>query len=196
MMPWAMRLLGWRLARRGLRVHYFGYQSLHATLRENTQALARLCATIDAPRVHWVGHSLGAVIHVEALRRGVVQGDGRLVLLAPPLREGAAVRRLARLAMGRAILGSSLLEWLSDPPTSWDLPNDLGILAGSKPVGMGMLVAPDLPVPNDGAICVADTMIAGAREHRVLPLGHSGLLVSPLAAELTANFLLTGSFGT
>jgi len=194
MMPWAMGLLGARLAARGLQVHYFGYHSLRATLEEDILALARFCARLHGPRLHWVGHSLGAAIVLEALRRGALRGDGRVVLLAPPLREGLVVRRLSRFALGRAVLGRSLRQFYEDPPLAWSLPNELGILAGDRTIGMAMIVAPDLPSPNDGVIEVADTVLPGAREHRVLALGHTGLIVWPKAAELTANFLLTGAF--
>jgi pimeloyl-ACP methyl ester carboxylesterase len=195
MRPWMMRLLGARLEARGLAVHYFGYPSVHAGLAQNVAALARLSASIDAPRVHWVGHSLGAVISCEAMRRGALHGDGRMVLLAPPLREGLAIHRLSSFGLGRAFLGRSLPQWIADPATAWKAPNDLGIIAGSRSIGLGTLIAPDLARPNDGAICVADTILPGAREHIVIHRGHSGMLLSRPAAERTADFLWTGSFG-
>ncbi len=191
---WAMAYLGRQLAGRGLRVFRFGYPSVRGTLAGNAAALAGFAAALAAPRLHFVGHSLGGIVVFAALAGGAKLPEGRVVMLGTPLAGSLAARRLARRTAGRALLGASIGDWLARPSGAWTLPRELGIIAGSGGIGLGRLVAPGLPRPHDGAISVAETRIDGAREHRVLPVSHSQMLLSPQVARCTANFLLGGSF--
>ena len=193
--PWAMAWLGRQLAARGLRVHRFGYPSVREALGGNADALARFAAGIEAPRLHWVGHSLGGILILRALLAGQGPATGRVVMLGSPLAGSAAATRMDRLAVGRAMLGRSLRDWLARPHREWPLPHDLGIIAGTGGVGLGRLVSPGLPQPNDGAVSVEETRLPVAREHLVLPVSHSGMLLSGRVARHAARFLLTGSFG-
>lgn len=192
--PWVMAWLGRQLAGHGLRVHRFGYPSVREALGGNASALARFAAGLGAPRLHWVGHSLGGILILRALLEGAPAG-GRVVMLGSPLTGSAAAARLDRIPLGRAMLGRSLRDWLARPHREWPLPEDLGIIAGTGGVGLGRLVSPDLPRPNDGAVAVDETRLPGAREHLVLPVSHSGMLLSGRVARHTARFLLAGSFG-
>ena len=191
---WVMAWLARRLAGAGLRVFCFGYASVRDGLDSNAAALRRFAARIDAPRVHWVGHSLGGILIMRALAGGGCAGDGRVVMLGSPLRGSAAADRLARCAAGRTLLGRSMRDALAAPAERWTLPLDLGIIAGTRSVGLGRLFVPDLPQPNDGAVSVAETRIPGAREFLALPVSHSGMLVSANVARHAADFLLRGTF--
>ncbi|MDD5249765.1 MAG: alpha/beta fold hydrolase [Rhodocyclaceae bacterium] len=191
---WAMAWLDRRLAAGGLRVFRFGYASVRENLQANAAALARFAARIEAPRVHWLGHSLGGILIFRALSDGAGDGDGRVVMLGSPLRGSAAADRLAQFDVGRTLLGRSLLDWLAAPAHSWTLPFDLGVVAGTGGVGLGRLVAPGLARPNDGAVSVEETRISGAKEFIALPVSHSGMLVSARVARDAANFLRCGTF--
>ena len=57
-----------------------------------------------------------------------------------------------------------------------------------------MLVAPELPEPNDGIVAVAETVIPGERDRIILPVSHSGMLVSRAVATQAAAFLRNGKF--
>ena len=59
---------------------------------------------------------------------------------------------------------------------------------------LGMLVAPELPEPHDGAVAVEETRLPCARDHIVLPVSHSGMLLSQAVAEQAAAFLRDGRF--
>jgi hypothetical protein len=59
---------------------------------------------------------------------------------------------------------------------------------------MGRLFA-DLPVPNDGTVSVDETRLAGAKEHIVHDVSHTGMLMSAAVAESLVKFLGSGSFG-
>jgi pimeloyl-ACP methyl ester carboxylesterase len=190
---WAMGWLDRGLTAAGFRVFRFGYPSVRQGLQANAAALADFAAGIEAPQLHWLGHSLGGILIFRTLAGGGFSG-GRVVMLGSPLKGSFAAAQLARFGIGRSMLGHSVLEWFSGPAPRWALPFDLGIIAGTRSMGLGRLVAPGLPRPNDGAICVEETRIPGAREHLALPVSHSGMLLSSRVARCAADFLKSGSF--
>lgn len=191
---WAMAWLDRCLAAEGLRVVRFGYPSVRASLDANAAALARFARALRGAPVHWLGHSLGGILILRALMNEMNDNGGRVVMLGSPLCGSFAATRLARLGVGRTLLGRSVLDWLAAPAAAWTVPRELGVIAGTRSVGLGRLVAPDLPQPNDGAICVAETRIAGATEFLALPVSHSGMLLSTRVAREAAGFLCGGKF--
>jgi hypothetical protein len=105
-----------------------------------------------------------------------------------------AARRLSRSRIGEAILGCTAREWLGHEPAEWNSPVQLGVIAGSRSMGLGRIVVPDLPRPNDGVVAVEETIVASAHERAVLPVAHSEMLVSRGVATLVTSFLRRGSF--
>ena len=52
----------------------------------------------------------------------------------------------------------------------------------------------DLPVPNDGTVCVEETRLLGGAAELVLDVSHTGMLFSSAVADATRKFLQRGSF--
>lgn len=190
----AMELMRRRVARCGYRAIAYSYPSMRLTLAENAQRLARYCRDLAAPRVCFVGHSLGGLIVLRALERASGFTPGRVVLTGTPFVESLAARRLARLPGGRAALGRSLPEWLDSARPGLDADYEIGVIAGRLPVGIGRLVAPDLPQPCDGVVSVAETRLPVMRDHIVLNINHTGMLVSRAVVRQICAFLREGSF--
>jgi hypothetical protein len=61
-------------------------------------------------------------------------------------------------------------------------------------VGIGRIVAPDLPAPSDGVVSVAETRLPAARDHIVLGVNHFGMLISRAVARQVCAFLREGAF--
>jgi pimeloyl-ACP methyl ester carboxylesterase len=174
---------------------------VHVNATDNARALARYLAEIQAETqaetLHLVGHSLGGLI---ILRMFELFGEaaarlppGRIVLLGSPVNGCAAARRLARLALGRRIMGLSVQQTLLDaPPRRWGGERELGIIAGSVSVGLGRLVGAG--APGDGTIGVEETKLPGMAEHLVLPVSHTGLPFSATVAREAGAFLRNGRF--
>src|SRR5688572_25861103 len=174
----AMALLRRRIERGGYHAVAYSYPSMRLTLAQNADRLARYCRGLASPRLHFVGHSLGGLIVLRMLERADAPESGRVVLIGTPVAGSRAAQSLERLPGGRAALGRSMAEWMSAARPDAGDGRDIGVIAGRLSVGLGRVVAPDLPPPNDGAVSVAETLLPGARDNILLNVSHSGMLVS------------------
>ena len=186
-------LLERRLGAAGLRPVRLAYRSVVDEVDESADRLARLAREMEGDAIHLVGHSLGGVVAVHAARSGRLERGGRIVCLGSPLSGSRSARVLRGLPGGKRLLGrsASLLTRTDAPP--WVGPGDLGIVAGSLPLGLGMLLG-GLPRPHDGVVSVDETRLYGATDHVVLPVSHFGMLWSRAVAEQVIGFLSTGAF--
>ena len=190
----AMELMRRRVARHGYRALAYSYPSVRLTLAENAERLASYCRELAVPRLHFVGHSLGGLIVLRMLERPASPEPGRIVLTGAPVAGSLAAQRLARLPGGRAALGHSMADWLKSAHSVAGGGRDIGVIAGKLPVGLGRIVARDLPAPNDGAVSVSETRLPAMRDHIVLNVSHSGMLVSRAVAHQICAFLRDGRF--
>lgn len=188
----AMSLIRRRLARSGHRVVSYSYPSVRLGLTENAERLVEYCRRLQSPKVHLVGHSLGGLIALRALEW--LPGGGRIVMMGTPYVECHSARCLARLPGGRAALGRSMPEWLDAARPVLDGRAEIGVIAGRRPLGLGRVVAPDLPRPSDGVVSVEETRFPGMSDHVVLDVSHSGMLVSRAVARQIGAFLREGAF--
>ncbi len=182
-----------RVESHGFTTQALSYPTMHATAGEVVALLADQIAALEPP-VHLVGHSLGGLMLLKLFELLPEQPPGRVVLLGSPVAGSHAARSVASWAIGPSLLGRIALEEIVERgPRRWTLPRELGIIAGSTSAGMGRLVS-QLPEPNDGTVAVEETHIEGMADHLVLPVTHTGMLVSAGVAEHVARFLTTGRF--
>jgi pimeloyl-ACP methyl ester carboxylesterase len=182
--PASMWLLARRLEADGYRVLNFGYPSTRGTVAELGARLARRAEqrTGRAPRVHFIGHSLGTVIIRSMLAQDPPENMGRVVMLAPPNQGSSAADRWA------PHLGSVMpaIRELRTTPESTArtlaLPEgvDVGIIAGAR----------------DRKVRVAETYLPGARDHVVVNGFHSFLMNRTDVHLLIVRFLRQGRFST
>ncbi|MBS1217291.1 MAG: alpha/beta hydrolase [Proteobacteria bacterium] len=190
-------IMGWlarRIARCGFAARTYSYPSLRLTLTENAERLAHYCAGLAVPRVHIVAHSMGGLVALRMLETDRSVRCGRLVLIGTPYTGSFAAQRLARFPGGQALLGRSIAEWLARPRPVIDGAIEVGVIAGTRGIGLGRLVAPGLPQPNDGVVTLAETMIPGVTQQIALHVGHSEMLVSRAVARQCGAFLRDGRF--
>lgn len=186
----AMKPLAARLERAGFRCHTFSFTGTVRPLQANADRLARFAHEIGP--VHFVGHSLGGLVVMEAFARHPDMAAGRVVLLGTSARGNFAGRRFALHAVGRWMLGESLPLW-REREARWARAERLGVIAGTRPLGLGVLLG-RLAGPNDGVVSVEETTIEGMSERILLPVGHSAMLVSAKVAAQVGGFLSDGKF--
>ena len=190
----AMALMRRRLERDGYRVFAYSYPSVRLGFAANTARLATYCRDVGALRSHFLGHSLGGLVVLRMLEEAPDVVPGRVILAGTPVAGSHAARRLARVPGGSAALGRSMMEWIEPRPLACSTGCDIGVIAGRMPVGAGRIVAPDLPAPHDGAVSVEETRLPAMRDHIVLNVSHSGMLVSREVGRQIDAFLRHGAF--
>jgi pimeloyl-ACP methyl ester carboxylesterase len=185
-----------RLAReRGYQLRVFRYASVRAPPAHIIAALRDTIAAVEAPRVHLLGHSLGGLMILRCLERYPMAQPGRVVFLGAPVAGSRAARHFGRSKLGRRLLGAaSAEELLIERARHWQLGRELGIIAGTMPLGFGRLLL-KFDEDNDGTVAVSETRLAGAAGFLPLPVTHSGMLWSASVARETGSFLEYGSFG-
>jgi len=187
-------LLRDRLKRAGYASTNFHYPSMNTTLAEAADGLAARLRVLGGT-AHVVAHSLGGLVACEAYARHADLPAGRVVLMGSPIRGSLTARAVASHWYGPAALGSLALAELARerepviPPS-----REIGVIAGSLPVGVGRVFS-ELPLPNDGTVCVAETELPGAASRIVHDVSHTGMLFSSAVADSAVKFLATGKFG-
>jgi pimeloyl-ACP methyl ester carboxylesterase len=190
----SMAALRWRLEPKGFEVHAFSYPSVRAPLAANAAALAAFVERVPGDVVHLVGHSLGGVLILAMLEQCVPARLGRVVCLGSPFGGSVSAARLACWPGGRRLVGRCIGDLnVRGGFDAWRAPIEVGIIAGSVPLGAGRLLG-RFSGPNDGTVAVAETRLRGAHDHIVLPVTHMALLWSAEVAKQIGIFLAHGRF--
>jgi pimeloyl-ACP methyl ester carboxylesterase len=177
-----------RLRSEGFDVDVFGYPSVFGGPEV---AIARLIERLSVSQpINLVGHSLGGLVGLEALRREPDLPVPRMVCIGSPLCGSEAARRLSRHSplLGRS---ANLLQQGCEP---WQGRTEVGMVAGTIARGMGRLFV-RFDGESDGTVAVAETRLPGLADHCTVPASHTGLVFSADAARQAAHFLRGGRFG-
>ncbi len=177
----------------GLVLHPFRYSGASASMSAIAARLDQFVRELEAPSVHLVGHSLGGLVIHRFLEHFPQQPDGRVVFLGTPCVASRAAMSAARFAPVLQLMGEAAGELLEPRARRWTYSRQLGIVAGSQPLGVGHLLA-RFDEDNDGTVAVAETRMPGATDHIVLPVSHLGLLLSARVAREVGSFLRDGRF--
>ena len=181
-----------RLERAGFSVEIFDYGSVFHRPVVSIEKLLRRAKLSKSKKVHFVGHSLGGLMVLQALQKEPDSATGRVVCLGSPLRGSAVARGLGKLPGGSFVVGKSL-NILSAGLDQWTGKHAVGAVAGRLPYGLGSAVGA-LASPHDGTVSVAETQLSGLTDHCVVAATHTGLLFSEEAAQQTIAFLRKGRF--
>jgi len=181
-----------RLAGAGYAVELFDYASVFRSPEVSIEHLLRRAQSVRDRNLHFVGHSLGGLIAMQALQRQPGLTSGRVVCLGSPLRGSAVARGIASVPGGALVIGKHL-GILRTGLERWDGGQEVGSIAGRLPIGLGSAIG-GLGSPHDGTVSVAETELPGLTDHCVVPATHTGLLFSAAAAEQAVAFLRRGRF--
>ena len=171
------------LERRGFRAINWRYGSLRGSIEAHAERLAAKAKELDedaaVARLHFVGHSMGAIGVRRALAIARPHKLGRVVLLAPPNR-GARLADLAVRLFGRRLIAAS--ELCSHPKSY------VNRLAPALDLDSGVIAA-----SWDHVVSLDSTHLPGERDHLVLRSLHT-LPLHRRAPAQVAHFLREGRF--
>ncbi len=193
MRRWVMTLLGLRLQRCGFRTIVFSYPSMSNSLSQNALFLSSFVAGIASSHIHFIGHSLGGLLIMQMLAECPDRRAGRIVLVGSPCHTSYAASKLAKMELGRYLIGRGMQQCLKQKPPECADWYEVGSIAGCKSLGLGRLLG-GLPSPNDGVVAVEETRMSGTRDQIVLNVSHSGMLISTSVAHQVCMFLRHGYF--
>ncbi|MBV2210018.1 MAG: alpha/beta hydrolase [Thermomonas sp.] len=184
---WPMARL---LRQQGFTPQLFGYSSIF----ENPNvAVAQLQQQLEKTPVRYVlGHSLGGLIALEALRQKPTLPAERVVCLGSPLRGSRTAAALATHPVLKSALGCSA-HLLKEGVASWSGAASVGVVAGDLARGMGRVFA-DFSEASDGTVAVSETQLPGIADHCLVHASHTGLVLSQAAANQAAHFMRHGQF--
>ena len=192
-----MQPLQGALREAGFEAHALDYRSVRGTLAEHLEECARAVALLCAQgvsRVHLLGHSMGGVIALSYLLREPPPAHiGRTVLLGSPVAGCDAATKFEQQILGRLLMGNSASLWKEAMPLRIPPGREVGAIAGSERFGLGPLVV-ELEGENDGVARVAETILPGMADHILLPVSHTGMLLSAEVARQCIAFLRQGKF--
>jgi len=166
-----------------LRAVNWRYSSLRGSIEAHAARLAAKATELDADpavaRLHFVGHSMGAIVVRRALAIRRPRKLGRVVLLAPPNR-GARLADVALRLVGRRLMAAT--ELCSHPDSY------VNRLAPAADLDCGIIAA-----SWDHAVSLASTYLPGQRDHLVLRSLHTLPLHRHTPAQV-GHFLREGRF--
>ena len=194
MLGFEMLALHRELKRCGLPSRIFYYRSVYHTPRQNAQRLAQLLSRLDADVVHLVGHSLGGIVLLHLFDLEPVQRPGRVLMLGTPLNGSEIIRRVHRRRVLRLLLGRCTVQGLLGDAPPWRGGRTLGMIAGTRGIGLGNVLFGGLSSPNDGSVAVSETRAPEVNLHLTVPYSHVGMLWSAPVRQAVCRFLKTGDF--
>jgi pimeloyl-ACP methyl ester carboxylesterase len=171
------------LERQGFRAVNWRYGSLRGSIEAHAARLASKAKELDedtgVARLHFVGHSMGAIVVRSALAVARPRKLGRVVLLAPPNR-GARLADVALRLFGRRLVAAAEP---SSKPDSY-----VNRLASAADVDCGIIAA-----SWDHAVSLASTHLPEERDHLVLRSLHTLPLHRQAPAQV-GHYLREGRF--
>ncbi|MEY4729049.1 MAG: hypothetical protein RL020_207 [Pseudomonadota bacterium] len=177
----------------GYDVYGFNYPSMSQDLSAAARRLAELIASLPHQTIYCVGHSLGGLVTLQMLHEFPQPRVQRVVLVGSPYRKAHVPLILASHRFGRLILGKAMKQWITQ--AEFVLPKiEIGVIAGSRPFGLGRLVAPGIVKPHDGTVAVAETDVPGMKDKIVLPVTHTQMLFSTIVMQQMDRFFHNGKF--
>ena len=185
-----------------------GYKTYNCSYPSRTQPIQLLSETYigeavtycenayNSCLIHFVTHSMGAILVRYYLSLHRLENLGSVVMLAPPNAGSELVDRLSGYELFRLFNGPAGHQ-LGTAESS--LPNSLpavgykvGGIAGNK--NLNVLASALIGTENDGKVSTKNTRLDGMTDYIVLPYTHTFMMQRKEVIDQTINFLKNGGF--
>ncbi|MBK1855462.1 hypothetical protein JO972_10865 [Verrucomicrobiaceae bacterium 5K15] len=196
--PQSMEPLAQALQEEGYGTCNTGYPSTKRTVPELSgtslrEAVAK-CRQLGARKIHFIGHSMGAMLARYHLVVEPPKEAGRLIQLAPPNQGSEVVDNLVDRPIFKAVNGPAGSTLGTDPRSlAAKLPaltHETLIIAGRRSVNpINSLM---IPGPDDGKVSVENTKATGMKRHIVLACSHPVIMKKRRTIEECIRFLQGG----
>jgi pimeloyl-ACP methyl ester carboxylesterase len=197
----SMKMIENGLKQRGYAVINIDYastrKSTEAVANDKVAAAVTECKDHGYERIHFVTHSLGALVVRRYLQRHQLPQGSRIVMLAPP-NQGSeladwAQKRFPRLSR---LVGPAANELTTDRRTHFSQLNpitpEVGIIIGTD--SWNPLFSNIIPGSDDGKVAVARAKLEEMRDFWVAPCNHTTILLDREVLWRTVHFIQTGRF--
>lgn len=200
----SMRRLSNALKGAGYQTHNWPYNSRLYRLKEHINRFRVYLESFTGSEhsIHFVGHSLGALVIRGALSEPLSIPPGRIVMIAPP-NQGASVAqhfggtRIARWFFGKPVWDldkdAPSLDWLGLPLIEY------GIIAGSRRFHLLNPISHinalrGLELEHDGTVEIENTKLPGMKDFIIVTAHHSFICNHAQVICQTIAFLRRGGF--
>jgi len=175
---------------------YFNYSSRSNSIVQTTALLERWLVDKKISSPDFVCHSMGGLVcHKFAIDYAAkMDGTAAVVCLGTPFGGSLVARNLSNSESGRRVLGALADSELLHGVDAWTASPRLGVIAGSRHIGIGRMLGLPGNEPGDGTILVKETEIKDATDHIILPVTHSQMTFSKPVARQAEHFINLGSF--
>jgi len=193
-----MKRIEWDLRRQGYHTINLAYPSRRASIAELSERYLAPAIERVPPgeTVHFVAHSMGAILVRQYLCAHSITNLGRVVMIAPPNHGSEIVDWCRRSSMVRRFLGPagcSLGTSIRDLPQCLCVREmDVGVIAGDRtlnPCGWFLFSG-----PCDGTVSVESARLQGMRDFLVVHGSHTLMLWKPSVVREVRSYLETGRF--
>lgn len=154
----------------------------------------------DAPKIHFVTHSMGGILVRQYLAKNTIKELGHVVMLGPPNQGSELVDYFQRSAVSRWLFnagngpaGSQLGTDSNSLPKQLGAVNfSLGVIAGNT--SYNPLFSRVLGGDDDGKVSVEHSKVEGMNDHIVLPTSHTFMMRNKQVITQVRHFLKNGVF--
>ncbi|WP_248635520.1 esterase/lipase family protein [Desulfatibacillum aliphaticivorans] len=195
----SMKPLEKSLSCQGFKVINIGYPSRKFPIGELAGQVKEKLNSLDcwdAPKVHFVTHSMGGIIVRAMFAEFHPHNLGRVVMLCPPNKGSEVVDHLKDNPLFVALNGQAGRQLGTDPESA---PNrlgpvdyEVGVLAGT--LSVNPLFSNWLKGEDDGKVSVERAKVEGMSEFLTLPYNHTFFMNKAKVKARVTSFLRTGRF--
>ena len=197
----AMWRLEQRLTSTGYQVCSLDYASIGESVKavlDSTNQQIEQCLSHPAPKVHFVGHSLGGLVirsYLQAHQQLLTTPKfGGVVLIGTPNKGSEVADHYAGsllMELGGGISESLVTGKAGISQRLKEIDINAGVIAGTKSSSFTKSL---FAGPNDGLVSVASTKLTHMKDFIAINVGHSSMRYNSDVANQTIHYLRHGQF--